>query len=131
MAQDRELSLEPQQVAFGRPIQLPLLGRGVTSIPFGYMARYGEGGEDERIGRAFRLAPSAVTNDSEHLATQGDGLLPDFEIADPSSHGDKMPLGSARVGINRMPVVPKPFGVGGLGLCAARGATASCGNIRL
>jgi len=109
VAQDGELGLEPKQVAFCSSVQLPLLGRCVAPVTFGNVTRDGEGGEDDRVRRAFGFAPRTVSNDAEDLAAEGDGLLPDFEITDASSHAAKMTAGAPACGIDLTRFVSKPL----------------------
>jgi hypothetical protein len=109
VAEDGELGLEPEQVAFCSPVQLPLLGCCVAPVTLSNVTRYGECGEDDRVRRAFGFAPCTVPNDAEHLAPEGDGLLPDFEITDASSHGAKMTARALACGIDRTRFVSKPL----------------------
>lgn len=87
MAKNRKLSFEAEQVSFGGAIQLPLLRGCIPSITFGHMAGDRERGNDQRVRSRLRLSTGAVLDDAKHLASEGDGLLPNFEVSHASCHG--------------------------------------------
>ena len=109
MTQNRELGLESKQITFCSPVQLTLLGRRVASIPLGDVTGYGERGYDDGVRRALGFPPSTMPNDTEDFASQGDGLLPHFEITDASSHGAKMTARASGCGIELARLVSKPL----------------------
>ena len=108
MTQNGELGLQSKQVALCGPVKLPLLGRRESPVAFGDMTRNGEGGSDDGVSRGLGFAACAVANDTEHFASQGDGLLPDFEITHASSHGMKMTDVPIDRGIDLARFVSKP-----------------------
>lgn len=108
MTQNSKLGLEPKKVSFCSPVQLSLLGRGVASVTLGKMTRYGEGREDDGVRRAFGFAASAMPDDAEYLAPEGNGLLPDFQITH-ASHEAKMAARGLSSSIDPTRFVSKPL----------------------
>lgn len=78
VAKDRKLSLEAEQISFGRAIELSLFRRGVAAVALRDMTGDGESGEEQCVGSSLCLAASAVPNEAKDLAAEGNSFLPDL-----------------------------------------------------
>jgi hypothetical protein len=87
---DGELCLESEQLALRGSIQLSLLGGRIPTVPVRNEPSRIERGEHELVGNDLGLASRVLACGADDIGGEGDGLLPDFEIANIGSHGPKM-----------------------------------------
>jgi hypothetical protein len=81
LSSDGELGFEAQEGPFGEEIRFPLLsGRGAGE-PVGDVGPDGGGSEHHRVRKDLGLPPDARADRPDDVATEGDGFLPDSELA--------------------------------------------------
>src|SRR5438105_4738602 len=90
LARDGELRLQSKELSFGRAVELPLFGGGVSSISVGDGSGGVERGEHELICQNFDFASGALPRGAHDLGSEGNSFLPDLEIAEIAGHRPKM-----------------------------------------
>ena len=86
MPGDGELRLEVEERGLCALIALLLVRGAPTTVSLRDERRDGTGGGEQEIGECLRLAPAMAPHCADDVATQGDRLLPDFEITYSGRH---------------------------------------------
>lgn len=81
LACDGELGLEAKEIAFGGSIELSLFRCGVAAVAVGDGAGGGKGRGHEAVGDDLGFALGRLACRSHGFGGQGDGFLPDLEVA--------------------------------------------------
>jgi hypothetical protein len=86
---------------------MALFGRGVAAVGVGNEGSRVKGGEHELVGDDLGFASRMLTGGADDIGGEGNGFLPDFEIANVGSHGPKMAARKQKTGTERLHTVLK------------------------
>ena len=98
VAGDRHLGFNEQQVSFGRPIDLALLGTCVPGVSVGNVFSDPDGGEHHSIGQRLSFPAGRRAESAGKGACKSDTFLPDFEVAKGGCHAANMAAERDRTG---------------------------------